>query len=109
MGEKGWRVYDLDTHEFFLSQDVNFHEDHFPFLDSTSQPNAPPLQTSPHPSIYDVDAPTPAIVTPPSPPIPTTIDDRGIIEASPQSSRPSLPTEPLPPPHRHTRERLPSV
>lgn len=30
-GQKGWRVYDLDTKEFFVSRDVKFIEDVFPF------------------------------------------------------------------------------
>ena len=30
-GKKGWRVYDLETYETFVSRDVVFCEDHFPF------------------------------------------------------------------------------
>lgn len=30
-GQKGWRVYDLETHEFFVSHDVIFHEHIFSF------------------------------------------------------------------------------
>lgn len=30
-GQKGWRVYDLATHDFFVSRDVNFFESQFPF------------------------------------------------------------------------------
>lgn len=30
-GQKGWRVYDLDAKEFFVSRDVKFIEDVFPF------------------------------------------------------------------------------
>ena len=30
-GQKGWRLYDLDTKEFFVSRDVKFIENVFPF------------------------------------------------------------------------------
>ena len=30
-GKKGWKVYDLDTREMFVSQEVQFVEDEFPF------------------------------------------------------------------------------
>ena len=29
--EKGWKVYDLETGDIFISRDVIFHEDMFPF------------------------------------------------------------------------------
>jgi len=29
--QKGWKLYDLDTREFFVSQDVDFQEHIFPF------------------------------------------------------------------------------
>ena len=33
-GKKGWKVYDLETHEIFVSRDVIFHEHIFPFTPS---------------------------------------------------------------------------
>ncbi|XP_062086560.1 uncharacterized protein LOC133792669 [Humulus lupulus] len=33
-GKKGWRLYDIDKNEFFVSQDVKFFEDTFPFSDT---------------------------------------------------------------------------
>ncbi|XP_021749717.1 uncharacterized protein LOC110715444 [Chenopodium quinoa] len=33
-GKKGWRLYDLETNEFFVSRDVQFFEDKFPYLES---------------------------------------------------------------------------
>lgn len=30
-GKKGWRLYDLEKKEFFVSRDVVFKEDEFPF------------------------------------------------------------------------------
>ena len=35
-GKRGWRLYDLETHEIFVSRDVHFFEDTFPYLDSLS-------------------------------------------------------------------------
>ncbi|XP_057251842.1 uncharacterized protein LOC130591897, partial [Beta vulgaris subsp. vulgaris] len=33
-GKKGWRLFDLETNEFFVSRDVQFFEDKFPYLNS---------------------------------------------------------------------------
>jgi len=33
-GKKGWKAYDLETHEIFVSRDVIFHEHIFPFASS---------------------------------------------------------------------------
>jgi len=30
-GKKGWRLYDIETNEFFVSRDVKFIETNFPF------------------------------------------------------------------------------
>ena len=30
-GQKGWKIYDLETHEIFVSRDIIFYEDVFPF------------------------------------------------------------------------------
>lgn len=32
--KKGWRLYDLDKHEFFVSRDVIFSEEEFPFANT---------------------------------------------------------------------------
>ncbi|KAJ4796993.1 Retroelement pol polyprotein-like [Rhynchospora pubera] len=34
-GKKGWRVYDLETHEFIVSRDVVFYENEFPLKSKT--------------------------------------------------------------------------
>jgi transposase InsO family protein len=34
-GKKGWRLYDLETNEFFVSRDVKFSETEFPFASSS--------------------------------------------------------------------------
>src|SRR6185437_14483791 len=31
-GKKGWKLYDLDTGEIFVSRDVKFFENEFPFV-----------------------------------------------------------------------------
>lgn len=36
-GKKGWRLYDLEKNEFFISRDVRFLEDIFPY--ATQLPN----------------------------------------------------------------------
>lgn len=36
-GQKGWRVYDLESHEFFVSRDVIFSENQFPFHEIEKQ------------------------------------------------------------------------
>lgn len=42
-GKKGWRVFDLEKKEFFISRDVRFVEDVFPF--STNSPVTPPVSS----------------------------------------------------------------
>lgn len=32
--KKGWKMYSLDKHDIFVSHDVVFYEDNFPFLHS---------------------------------------------------------------------------
>ena len=46
-GKKGWKLLDLETQEFFVSRDVIFHENLFPYaLDFTVEPSFPPPQFS---------------------------------------------------------------
>jgi len=35
-GKKGWKVYDLETQEIFVSRDVKFCEDKYPFEEITT-------------------------------------------------------------------------
>ena len=37
-GQKGWKVYDLETHEIFVSRDVTFFENQFPFHHTKTTP-----------------------------------------------------------------------
>ena len=37
-GQKGWKVYDLETHEIFVSRDVTFFENQFPFHHTETAP-----------------------------------------------------------------------
>lgn len=43
-GQKGWRLYDLDTRDYFVSRDVKFMEHVFPF----SKPEPAPSSTTVH-------------------------------------------------------------
>lgn len=36
LGKKGWQLYDLETHEFFVSRDAKFHEKVFPYANASS-------------------------------------------------------------------------
>jgi hypothetical protein len=38
-GKKGWRLYDLERQDFFVSRDVVFSEDVFPFAQTTDGPS----------------------------------------------------------------------
>ena len=35
-GQKGWKLYDLNTNEYFVSQDVDFFQMEFPFAQKDS-------------------------------------------------------------------------
>lgn len=45
-GQKGYRLYDLDSHKVFTSRDVIFQEDHFPFSSSV-ETSSPPFLPCP--------------------------------------------------------------
>ena len=44
-GKKGWKVYDLETGDLFVSRDVIFDEQHFPFVENKKEklPNDLPV------------------------------------------------------------------
>ncbi|OMP05523.1 Integrase, catalytic core [Corchorus capsularis] len=48
-GQKGYKVYDLESKKIFVSRDVVFHEHIYPFLQPTSEPN--PI-SSPHTPLH---------------------------------------------------------
>ena len=35
-GQKGWKVYNLQTHTFHISRDIFFYEDTYPFLQASN-------------------------------------------------------------------------
>ncbi|GAA0151182.1 transmembrane signal receptor [Lithospermum erythrorhizon] len=41
MGKKWWRLYDLESHAYFVSRDVVFYELKFPYLTSTTSSSLP--------------------------------------------------------------------
>lgn len=45
-GKKAWRLYNMETNEFFISRDVIFFEDKFPGIESTSYVLPPILQNN---------------------------------------------------------------
>ena len=51
-GQKGWKLFDLDSKQFFVSRDVKFFEDVFPFLDpiasNLTPENIVPIQNDIH-------------------------------------------------------------
>lgn len=59
-GQKGWRVFDIELREFFVSRDVIFHETTFPFISPS-----PPSSAVPSPRIEIFDENHPPLNTPP--------------------------------------------
>ncbi|CAO2832398.1 unnamed protein product [Amaranthus hypochondriacus] len=41
-GKKGWKLYDLETGEYFVSRDVKFYETEFPFAHNTPSTSSSP-------------------------------------------------------------------
>ena len=35
--QKAWKLYDMNTHVFFVSHDVKLHEHEFPFASTTNE------------------------------------------------------------------------
>lgn len=68
-GKKGYQLYNLATHKVFVSRDVIFHEDVFPFASSPFEPTEPvlPCPVFPIDHLIDDPAPTPSPLPPPSP------------------------------------------
>ncbi|KAH9718013.1 retrovirus-related pol polyprotein from transposon RE1 [Citrus sinensis] len=58
-GNKGWRVFDLETNEFFVSRDVVFFEDTFPYHDISlvSSPAHDPCVTHDSLRVQHVESP----------------------------------------------------
>ncbi|CAL1397374.1 unnamed protein product [Linum trigynum] len=70
-GIKGYKIYDLDSHDVFVSRDVIFYESHFPFKSTTSQSHSPSdsdiLFPLPDPVLSIIDEPPITHQTIPSP------------------------------------------
>lgn len=45
-GTKGWRLFDIERNEFFVSRDVTFFEEQFPGVTDTSYVSPPVMQTT---------------------------------------------------------------
>ncbi|CAL2242392.1 unnamed protein product [Prunus armeniaca] len=71
IGQKAYKLYDLETHKTFTSRDVLFMEDTFPF--SSPDPSTPPHTTGPSLPLLPFTDPDPFPLTSgPSPPSPST-------------------------------------
>ncbi|GKB07657.1 retrovirus-related pol polyprotein from transposon TNT 1-94 [Tanacetum coccineum] len=56
LGQKGYKLYDLQTREVFCSRDVIFKEDRFPFKESVSESSSPLPTSSSQPwTVYEED------------------------------------------------------
>ncbi|GAA0161672.1 hypothetical protein LIER_39276 [Lithospermum erythrorhizon] len=53
--QKGWKLYDLSSGEFFVSRDVQFHEGEFPFAPAHSTTGTSSLGLADVPAVYDSD------------------------------------------------------
>ena len=42
-GKKGWKLYNLETSEYFVSRDVKFYETKFPFAHNTPSTSSSPM------------------------------------------------------------------
>ncbi|CAA7022560.1 unnamed protein product [Microthlaspi erraticum] len=65
-GKKGWKLYDLEREVVFVSRDVVFQENIFPFADTDSI--ATPIAQRPEPPLFPVTAETDDDVVPLTPP-----------------------------------------
>lgn len=72
-GKKGWKVYDLETKEVFVSRDVRFLEDVFPFAGASDEvlgDNGPPGQADLDFGFFSVpETPPPCHLLHPCPPL----------------------------------------
>ncbi|KAL2901568.1 Retrovirus-related Pol polyprotein from transposon RE1 [Bienertia sinuspersici] len=100
-GKKGWRMYDLDTHEFFVSRDVLFYEHEFPYENATMlQSHTPDLTTDvgSNPILHDDFLVEPFHSTPTNTaqnsPIPDSLSSPPISHPSPPSAHSSLQPSP---------------
>ena len=58
MGKKGWTVYDLETETMFVSRDVVFHEDRFPYKEHVTRKDVPQaVSTIPQPLMFEPETP----------------------------------------------------
>ncbi|KAL2242665.1 UNVERIFIED_CONTAM: hypothetical protein Sindi_0384500 [Sesamum indicum] len=63
-----YRLYDLHSHNIFISRNVQFHEDIFPFAQIPPSATSVPLPHIPLTTYIDEDAPS-SVASTPSPPL----------------------------------------
>ena len=54
-GKRGWKLFDLETHEIFVSRDVVFNETSFPYHSEQSPERVLPMEPVCLPGVPDVD------------------------------------------------------
>jgi len=120
-GQKGWRVYDIESHEFFVSRDVIFQENNFPFAnikDQVTESSSAPITPSPI-LTYDDDFISPPVLDSTQIVVTPSTDSTLALDTTNDNSPPgfiTIPTTtadiPHPPPaplRRSSRDRQPSV
>jgi len=109
-GQKGYRLYDLDTQQIFSSRDVVFHEHLFLFSISPSDysDDSPTLPNTPHDSILlpEPDSSSDTTSSPSTHHSPVPLDTDPSLSPATQSSSQTL-TIPTPPLRRSTRPTKP--
>ncbi|XP_074310643.1 uncharacterized protein LOC141646649 [Silene latifolia] len=116
-GQKGWYLYDLDRQDFFVSRDVKFYEDQFPFLDKASATVPSPAISSDTPATnliieWDDETadqdPTSPVNNPEDTPPATPSSTAGSPLTGPSGPMPDS-SSPSPPTGRGHRARIPST
>lgn len=112
LGQKGYRVYDLEGKVFFTSRDVTFHEHVFPLnkLPPENQDDNNPVLPLPDNTIHPIGPnPTPTLLKQPIEPTPTTPHSPNIVGEPPETiSLPieTPPTQPITSPLKVYHRRL---
>ncbi|CAL1361098.1 unnamed protein product [Linum trigynum] len=98
-GIKGYKIYDFSTHDVFVSRDVQFHENVFPFHNQNPD-HSPPYSTPSDPALYDDPSPNYSPTSqPPITPQPLTSDQDTSFDTDDEpDSPPTSSNSPSPPP-----------
>ncbi|GJW11267.1 retrovirus-related pol polyprotein from transposon TNT 1-94 [Tanacetum coccineum] len=110
LGQKGYKLYNLETHEVFCSRDVVFHETVFPFKQGSPVNTSFPTIQWPNEIGSQDDDPLPCYVPNPMPELVvlnTPEHESGFLESLNYEQQSSIPTtampNPVPPARRSSR------